>query len=153
MRVQTVIAAVAACIALPVFAEDLVRIRYFNTYPRIDRSSESSEIEILRRPPVMPLGHALTLDQGVDRYFAAVAKVLADAKIDSTNWERSVVHGNFVEVTVQLGVRKVQLGSSFKLGAYLDSFPDADGTNERHRNALAAILKLTADRVQETIPK
>jgi len=117
----------------------------------MDRSSESGEIEISRRPPVMPPGYA-GVETGVDVYFAAISKILADAKIEK-DWERSVVHGYFVQVTIDIGGKKVILGSSFNLGAYLDSFPDPDGTNERHRSALAAILKLTAERAQANIPK
>jgi hypothetical protein len=153
VRVRIGIAAVLLCIALPTAAEDSVRVRYFGTYPRMDRSSESSEIEIARRPPVTPPGYPATFDQGVDRYFAAVSKALADASIESTNWERSVVDGNLVEVVIRIGAKQVRLASSFNPGAHLDSFPDSDGANERHRKALSAILKLTADRLQETIPR
>ncbi len=150
MRLRAV-AILVTCLAMPVMAADSVRVEYFNSYPRMDRSAESGEIEINRRPPAMPSGYAV-LDSSVDVYFSEVSKILTDAKIVA-DWERSVVHGHFLRVTIDLGGKKLTLGSSFTPGAYLDSFPDADGTNERHRNALLAILKLTAERTQATIPK
>lgn len=149
VRLQMV-AILVGFLAMPVAATDSVRISYFNSYPRMDRSAESGEVEISRRPPAMPRGYA-PLESGVDAYFAEISKILVDSRIEG-DWERSKVHGQFIRVTVELGGKKITLGSSFG-GGYVDSFPDPDGTNERHRNALVAILKLTTDRMQAAIPK
>ncbi len=142
-----------ACAAIPACAAgDSIHIKYFVSYPVTDRSSESTDVEITRRRGVTPPGYEATLDQGVDRYFDAVSKILAGLKA-AAEWQRSVVHGPFVRVEIDLDGKKIILGSSYTRGGYLDSFPDSDGTSERHRSALAAILKLTAERLQETMPK
>jgi len=152
IRIQAILTVFITLIALPVAGQDSVRIRYFAAFPRMDRSSESGAVEIERRLPVTAPGYPATLNQDVDRYFDAISKILADSRVDA-DWERSVVHGHFVEVTIRIGTRTIRLGSSFNPGAYLDTFPDADGTNERHSAALKAILKLSSERLQEAIPK
>jgi len=87
----------------------------------MDRSSESGEIEISRRPPVMPPGYA-GVETGVDVYFAAISKILADAKIEK-DWERSVVHGYFVQVTIDIGERKSSSAPVLILEPISTAFP------------------------------
>ena len=142
----------AVCLSANARDDDSVRVRYFIVDARMDRSHQSTDFEITRHRPIVPPGYKATLDSAVDLYFAAIEKVLADAKI-SGNWERSVVHGPYVRVEISVGGKRLTLGSSYSNGAYLDGFPDSDGTNARHRAALGAILKLTAERIQDTVPK
>ncbi len=110
-----------------------------------DVSSEYVEIEITR---VAGFQHERGI--AIDQYFAAVAKILDEQRV-SSDWERVVLHAPSVHLDIVVGGRKYSLGSSYSDNG-LDTFPDQDGTNERHRRAMEAILGLTTRRIAAKSP-
>jgi hypothetical protein len=118
----------------------------------MDWNQESTRIEISRQWGVTPPGREPIVDRPVDRYFAAVENVLRDGRVNADR-EWGAIHGPYVRVHIGLGGKTIQLGASYSNGTHLDGAPDSDGTNERHRAALAAILKLTFERIQVAVPR
>jgi hypothetical protein len=127
-----------------------VRIRFGDSYPPIADSSELVKIEISRVLGVTPPGGTPTLNQNVDRYLGAISRILAEANA-SSRWQRMSVHAPFVQVDVEIGGTKTTLLSGYSRDA-LETFSDDGETDRKHRAALLAILKLTAEYLQVTWP-
>ena len=145
MRLRWALLMMVALVAFSSAAQDVVRVKYLPAYPLPDESMEGVDIEVKR---LFSSQRGRELD--VDRYFAAIARILLDEKVTS-NWERSVVHAPYVRVEIALGGKNLILGASYSVNG-LDSFPGPDDSNERHRRALEAILKLTLQRLQAKTP-
>lgn len=137
--VRLVVVALTWAGTASVLAQDTVRLKYLPAYPPPNVSSEFVEIVVTRIS-----GYQRGEELGVDRYFAEIEKILVDHRI-TTNWERVIVHAPSVHAEINIGGKKLTLGSSYSASG-MDSLPDQDGVNDRHRLALEAIIELTTRR-------
>ena len=104
MRLRWAPLMMVALVAFSSAAQDVVRVKYLPAYPLPDESMEGVDIEVKR---LHSSQRGRELD--VDRYFAAVARILLDEKVTS-NWERSVIHAPYVRVEIALGGKNLTLG-------------------------------------------
>lgn len=138
--------AAALCAAMvSVAAQDKVRVRYLPAYPPPNLSFESISIEITRVPA---LRRERELD--VDRFFDAVEKALAEYRVSPT-WQHVIVHAPSVQIEIVIDGKTYSLSSSYS-DKGLDMASDKDGSNERHRQALGEILRLTTQRLSTMSP-
>jgi hypothetical protein len=145
----------AAVVCLATFsagAQDRVHVRYIPAYPALaghtdlpDLSSEYVEIKVAR-----VAGFPRKRNLAIDQYFAAIQKILTEQRA-SSNWERAIVHAPSVQLDIVVSGDKYSLSSSYSSNG-LDTFPDEDGANERHRRAMEAILQLTIRQVATKSP-
>lgn len=87
-------------------AADAVGIRSFPGYPPPGRSSESIAVRVERSAPA-----GAGSEQEIDRFFAAVATVLADHRIDG-DWQLVIPDAPYIEITVDLHGRRIRLASA-----------------------------------------
>jgi hypothetical protein len=138
----------AAMLSVPVAAKDKVQIEYFQSYPRIDRSSPTTTIVVERSDGVYGPG-VTVLDQEIDAYFKAVSEILSTHRVDRSWSNGGTLHPPLVRVTVTLGGKTLTLDSGYS-SQKLETPMPPDGAP--FRDALAELLQLTARRVQGTIP-
>lgn len=152
MWLRLTFAAILCLATFSVAAQDKVHVSYIPAYPPLightempDLSSEYVEIELTRIA-----GYWSKRDLAIDEYFVAVEMILKEQQV-SSNWERVIAHAPSVHLDIVVSGKRYSLGSSYSKNG-LDTFPDQDGANERHRHAMEAILRLTTRRVATKSP-
>jgi len=141
--------------------DDKVSVRYFAGYPLPGRSMERLDVLVERQGASMK-----TEEQDVDRYFSLVQTTLADHQV-VRDWQVVIPDAPFVQITIELGGRKLQLASAHVIlersgqGVVTERGLEALGNRDRasvlaqqsepyrqHRLAFEKILSLTLDRVR-----
>jgi hypothetical protein len=141
--------------------DDKVSVRYFAGYPLPGRSMERLDVLVERQGASMK-----TEEQDVDRYFSLVQTALADHQV-VRDWQVVIPDAPFVQITIELGGRKLQLASAHVIlersgqGVVTERGLEALGNRDRasvlaqqsepyrqHRLAFEKILSLTLDRVR-----